>query len=133
MNAKTINFGEHITLDGYDGNFEKLNNKAAVMRFLSDLPKKLDMGVLAEPQLHWAEPNHLKDPGGWTGITLIVESHISIHTFPGRKFASADVYTCKNGMDVDLIVSFFKELFGFEDVETNFIKRGTRYPAENLI
>ncbi|MDQ5889882.1 MAG: S-adenosylmethionine decarboxylase proenzyme, partial [Patescibacteria group bacterium] len=46
---------------------------------------------------------------------------------------SADVYTCKNGMDVEPIENFFRDKFSLADIETNFIKRGTRYPVENII
>ena len=40
---KTCNFGEHLTLDGYGGNFKKLDDKALVLKCLEDLPKKLKM------------------------------------------------------------------------------------------
>ncbi|MCR4264102.1 MAG: S-adenosylmethionine decarboxylase, partial [Candidatus Roizmanbacteria bacterium] len=64
---------------------------------------------------------------------IIAESHISIHTFPKRRFVSADVYTCQNGIDKEFVVDYFKKKFQLEDVETHFIKRGTHYPAKNLI
>jgi hypothetical protein len=35
-------------------------------------------------------------------------------------------------MDTEFIVRYFKELFDFEDVEVNFVKRGTKYPQENV-
>ena len=91
------------------------------------------MTKLSVPEVYFAPGNDLKDPGGWSGFVVIEESHISIHTFPARGFVSADVYTCKNGMNTDLIEDFFKSKFDLQEIETNFIKRGTRYPAENLI
>ena len=57
---------------------------------------------------------------------------MSIHTFPARGFVSIDVYTCKNGMDTEFVSKYFKEKFDLKDIETNFIKRGTRYPDINL-
>lgn len=89
------------------------------------------MKKLSEPEIYFAEGNGGKDPGGWSGFVVIAESHISIHTFPGRQFVSADVYTCKNGMDVAFVERFFAEKFLLADIETNFIRRGTRYPAHN--
>jgi S-adenosylmethionine/arginine decarboxylase-like enzyme len=56
-----------------------------------------------------------------------------VHTFVGRKFVSADVYTCKNGMDQTFITSYFKEAFNADDIEVQFVKRGTRYPKEDLV
>jgi len=119
-------------IDGYGGSFEALNGKEVVLRVLQDLPARLGMDILAEPKVYRAEANDKKDPGGWTGVVIIAESHISIHTFPARGFVSADVYTCKNGMDLELIKQYFRECFALTDMETNFVKRGTRYPAEDL-
>ncbi len=128
----TVNFGEHLTIDGYEGDVHKLNDKELVMRCLSDLPEKLGMHKLAEPVVYFAKGNGNKDPGGWSGFVVIEESHISVHTFPGRRFVSADVYTCKNGMDRGFILDFFKSTFGLGYIEDNFIKRGTKYPSNDI-
>ena len=125
-------FGEHLTIDGYGGDESLLNNRELVLECLNELPEKLGMKKLAEPQIYLAEANATKDPGGWTGFVVIAESHISIHTFPKRGFLTADVYTCKNGMDTDFIISYFKTKFALPELETNFIKRGTKYPQANL-
>lgn len=128
----TPHFGEHLTLDGYGGAEAKLDDKQVVFDFLNKLPELLDMHKMTTPEVFHSDGNDLKDPGGWTGVVTIAESHISIHTFPKRGFASADVYTCKNGMDNEFIKNYFTEAFGFESLETNFLKRGTRYPEENI-
>ena len=132
MEQDTINFGEHLTLDGYMGDKKLLNDKDAVFNWLNNLPEELGMHKISEPQIVIAGTNGDKDPGGISGTVMIAESHISVHTFVERRFASADVYTCKNSMDTDFIVEYFKKNFGFQDVETHFIKRGTRYPAKNI-
>lgn len=126
-----MHFGEHLTIDGYGGSKEKLNDKELVLDCLNDLPEKLDMHKLSEPEIYFAKGNDIKDPGGWSGFVVIEESHISIHTFPEKGFISADVYTCKNGMNNDFILNYFKEKFDLQDVEYNFIKRGTRYGNKN--
>lgn len=126
-------FGEHVTIDGYGGDPERLNSEEAVFTALSEMCDELRMTPMMKPSVISAPDNHIKDPGGWSGFVIIAESHISIHTFPKRRFISADVYTCQNGIDVDYITEFFKKKFKLEDVETHFIKRGTRYPAKNLI
>ncbi len=128
----TMNFGEHVTIDGYGGDPALLNDKAIVLSILNELPGRMDMHKLAEPEVYFAKGNDDKDPGGWSGFVVIEESHISVHTFPARGFVSADVYTCKSGMDVAFIERYFKDIFALKDLETNFIKRGTRYPAHNV-
>ena len=127
-----MHFGEHLTIDGYGGDKGKLNDENLVKLCLQELPEKLGMKILGGPVVYLAEGNDVKDPGGWSGFVVITESHISIHTFPDRGFVSIDVYTCKNGLDIDFVLNYFKEKFDLKDIETNFIKRGTRYPAGNV-
>jgi S-adenosylmethionine decarboxylase len=133
QNIKTIQFGEHITIDGYGGDYELLNNEKIILHVLSDLPKKLGMTTLTVPMVVSARGNGKKDPGGWSGFVIIAESHVAIHTFPKRRFVSADVYTCQTNMDIKTIIAYFTETFKLSNVESNFLKRGTRYPAEDLI
>ena len=132
MYMKTENFGEHFMLDGYYGSKEKLNNKELVLNCINDLVEKLGMSKLAEPTILFAPGTLKKDPGGWSGFVVINESHISIHTFPERRFISVDAYTCKNGMDTNMIKEHIINTFELKDSETNFVKRGTKYPVENI-
>ena len=127
-----MHFGEHVTIDGYGGKQELLNDKELVFKILDELPGKMGMGKLAQPVVYFAPGNDKKDPGGFSGFVVIAESHIAIHTFPARGFVSADLYTCRNGLDVDFVVKYFKEAFQLQDIEKNFIQRGTRYPQENI-
>ena len=132
INKKTIKFGEHLTIDGYCGNYDKLNDKNLVMKVLNDLPNLLGMKKLSNPEVYFAPDNDKKDPGGWSGFVVIAESHISIHTFPRRRFLSADVYSCKNDLNIDFILDYFSKTFELKNIEKNFINRGTLYPSENI-
>jgi len=127
-----MNFGEHITIDGYGGDYDLLNSRENVESCFSELLKLLDMHALTDPIVIEAPDNQIKDPGGWSGFVVIAESHIAIHTFPKRKFVSADVYTCRNGMELEPIKEYFTQKFGLEELETNFIQRGKKYPDHNL-
>jgi S-adenosylmethionine decarboxylase len=131
-NSAPCHFGEHLTIDGYDGDPEKLNDRDLVLNCLNELPERLGMTKLSEPQVYFAPGNSGKDPGGWSGFIIVAESHISIHTFPLRRFISIDVYSCKNGMNISLIRDYFKEKFSLQEIETNFIRRGTKYPVCNI-
>jgi len=130
---ETINFGEHLTVDGYGGDHDRLNNKKLILKILTDLPTTLGMKKLSDPQVYNAPDNGAKDPGGWTGFVVISESHISVHTFPARGFISADIYTCKNGLDAEFVTNYFKKIFKLKDTEINLLKRGTKYPKYNIV
>ncbi len=125
-------FGVHLTIDGYGGAHDLLADFDYVRACLDELPTRIGMHKLAEPLLVEVGELNPKDPGGVSGFVLIAESHISIHTFPLRGFLSADVYTCQNRLDTDRICRHFKEAFELEDIETNVITRGTRYPQRDI-
>lgn len=125
-------FGVHLTLDGYGGSLERLNELGGVRAWLDALPAKLGMAKLADPVLVHVGRMSDKDPGGLTGFVLIAESHISIHTFPARGFVSADVYTCQDELDSDWLVEHFRTTFELEAVEHNLIIRGRQYPDRDI-
>ncbi|PIU78283.1 MAG: adenosylmethionine decarboxylase [Candidatus Moranbacteria bacterium CG06_land_8_20_14_3_00_43_56] len=131
--GETCTFGVHLTLDGYGGNPEKLNDPELVRKALDELPGKMGMEKMTEPVVHYAEPRNMKDSGGYSGFVMIVESHISIHTFPKKKFVSIDAYTCRDEMDKDTAVKYFKEMFDLEDTEVRFFKRGLKFPRQDLV
>jgi len=131
--SKICNFGEHLMIDGYNGDSKKLNDKKLVLKCLNELPAKVGMKKLGPPKIYQAYDNGKKDPGGWSGFVIIAESHISIHTFPAKRFVSIDVYTCKNGLGKEIIIKYFKKIFKLKTMEINFIKRGKKYPKFNFI
>lgn len=128
-----MHFGEHLTIDGYEGDPDRLDSEEAVLSCMTELCGILKMHMLSKPVIVKAPDNHIKDPGGWSGFIIIAESHISIHTFPKRRFVSADVYTCQNGLDATFVADYFKKKFKLGEVETHFIKRGLKYPDHNLV
>jgi S-adenosylmethionine decarboxylase len=125
-------FGVHLTLDGYGGSPDRLGDPDAVRAWLDELPEILGMSKLAAPMLVEVGRRSEKDAGGITGFVLIAESHISIHTFPLRRFASADVYTCQNHLDKDWLLQYFRTVFELESIEHNLIIRGTQYPLHDI-
>lgn len=125
-------FGEHLTIDGYGGDFDSLNSSRILLEILEELPRILGMHALTRPVVVEAPDNNLKDPGGFSGFVIIAESHISLHTFPKRGFISADVYTCQNGLDRERIERYLTEKFSLKETEINFVIRGTKYPNGNI-
>lgn len=50
----------------------------------------LDLHVVGAPQWH-----QFPEPGGWTGMYLLTESHLAIHTFPELGLVSINLYCCR--------------------------------------
>jgi S-adenosylmethionine decarboxylase len=125
-------FGVHLTLDGYKGDPVKLNDPKLMEKILHELPEKMGMERMTDPIVKYAEPRNIKDGGGYSGFVMIVESHISIHTFPKKRFVSIDAYTCKDEMDKDIVEKYFRDAYGLQETEVQFFKRGLKFPKEDL-
>ena len=127
-----MQFGVHYMLDGYDADPALLKDKVKLKEILDTIPAKMGMYPISVPLVVEVGSNNKKDPGGLSGFVMIAESHISFHTFPNRGFVTIDVYTCQNDLDTDKLTALFTELFGIKDHDENVVKRGVRYPAQDI-
>jgi len=66
---------------------------------------------------------HHFQPTGVSGVAVLAESHISIHTWPDTGYAALDVFMCGKA-DPDACVPVLREAFEAERVEVNEILRG---------
>ena len=113
--------------DAYDADTKLLWDKKLVRSTLSDVCKLLGVLELSKPLVYSVADGVLKVPGGVTGMIILAESHISIHTFPTKRFLSADIYSCRHGLDRKRVADFLKRRFRAIDVDVTFILRGKRY------
>lgn len=116
----------HITVDGYGGSADALADKSVISAFLDAYPEKIGMSKIAQPHITAYHAENPED-SGISGFVLIAESHISIHTFPRRRFAWVDVFSCK-GFDSDIALDFVKQTFGMEHMEVRRLDRGFEFP-----
>jgi len=56
------------------------------------------------------EVEHVFCPEGYTFLFLLSESHLSVHTFPEKKYLSFDLYTCRDYADNTTYESIFEWL-----------------------
>ncbi len=79
--------GKHCILELYDCDQSKLNDEACVRTTLTTAAKVAGATLLNLITHHF-------EPQGVTGLVLLAESHISIHTWPEHGYAAVDVFTC---------------------------------------
>ncbi|XEC94718.1 adenosylmethionine decarboxylase [Paenibacillus tarimensis] len=66
---------------------------------------------------------HQFEPVGVSGVVVISESHLSVHSFPEHRYVSLDVYTC-GGMNPHVSMSFLKDRLGAGRYECIEVIRG---------
>jgi S-adenosylmethionine decarboxylase len=66
---------------------------------------------------------HQFSPVGVTGILLLAESHISIHTWPEHRLAAVDIFTCGDSMSPEKTISILREGLGAREVQLRHIER----------
>jgi S-adenosylmethionine decarboxylase len=64
-------------------------------------------------------------PAGVTGMVLLAESHLSIHTWPELGFAALDIFMC-GAADPALALAHVTDALAPARVETTDIRRGQR-------
>jgi len=67
---------------------------------------------------------HKFNPHGISGVCLLAESHISIHTWPEKEYIAFDIFTCGRKSMPYKALEFLKEVFRPKEVQVIEIKRG---------
>ena len=115
----------HLVIDGYGGDPEKLEDAGLIHRFLDEYPPLLGMTKVAPPRVHTYHGRHPED-WGISGFVLIAESHISIHTFPDRRYANIDIFSCRE-FDASPALEDVKEALSLSEVRVWTLDRGLEY------
>ena len=105
--------GIHLLADLAGIDAARLNDPAAIDALLREAAQAAGASILHS---HF----HAFGPGmGVTGVLLLAESHISIHTWPEHGFAAADIFMCGDAQPqraLDVIAAALKP--GSRSVQT---------------
>lgn len=96
-------------------------------RYLDDLPlmeQALRRAVtVAGATLLHIHLHHFTPNGGISGVAVLAESHISVHTWPERGYAAFDIFMCGNAQP-ELALPVLKQTFLPESLNINEQLRG---------
>jgi S-adenosylmethionine decarboxylase len=67
---------------------------------------------------------HKFNPQGVSGVVVISESHLAVHTWPEFGYAAVDVFTCGDKVDPWDAVNAIADSFRSKQVTASEIKRG---------
>ena len=122
--------------DGYDYYVEKDGLRYAGTHLLIDLigASRLNDLTIVEDALRRAvaatgatlldlELHHFSPQGGISGVAILAESHMSIHTWPETAFAAVDIFLCGH-CDAYQVIPILKDIFQPDSVQVSEHKRG---------
>ncbi len=121
-------FGPHLTLDLYGCSKKKLKDVGFVSSFLDEMPGLVGMTKIMPPYT-FSYSGLKPEDWGVSGIVLIAESHISIHTFPEKGYASVDIFSCKE-FDVESATNVIVSKLEAKTYERNSFMRGRHFPKD---
>ncbi len=106
--------GRHLLIDLYGG--RNLNDPTRIEAALRDAAEEAGATVLTVSLHHFS-------PEGVTGVAILAESHMSIHTWPDAGYAAIDVFMCGE-CDPNATLPALKRHFEPRDVKTAEHLRG---------
>ena len=95
MNA----LGRHFLLELKDCNRDLLNDLDSLKKLLKDAAAECGAEVLGDSF-------HRFSPQGISGVVVIAESHLFIHTWPEHGYAAVDIFTCGNRVNPEIAAEF---------------------------
>jgi S-adenosylmethionine decarboxylase len=119
-------FGPHLILEAYGCPKTNLADLNMVSEVLDQYPAQLDMTKIMPPYV-FTYRGTVEDDWGVSGVVLIAESHISIHTFPDKGFVTLDIFSCRE-FDVEAAVAYFCGIFKPESYDKQLLMRGREFP-----
>lgn len=129
--ANVTGFGPHLMLDLGECDPARLNDLDLCFDILNRLPDEIGMTKITQPHV-FRYAGLVPEDEGITGMVIIAESHISLHTFPLKRYCFADVFSCKP-FDVERAKALFIAAFGANAAEVFVNQRGRTFPRGALL
>ncbi len=109
--------GRQILVEFYECDESSINDVMYVEQALIQATKDSNATIISHNF-------HKFSPYGVSGVVVIAESHVAIHTWPEYRYAAVDIFTCGDTIDPWMIQEKLKEMFGSVNVSSMEMKRG---------
>jgi len=109
--------GRHLLVELHECDKEALNDLGFLRKVMLDAAIECGAMVLGESF-------HRFSPQGVSGVVIIAESHLSIHTWPEYAYAAVDVFTCGTSVQPEKAAELLVEKLGSRNHSLLEIPRG---------
>ncbi len=109
--------GRHLLIEFYDCNSKTLDDVVAIEDHMRMAARKANSTIVNSTF-------HRFSPYGVSGVVVIAESHLSIHTWPEYGYAAVDLFTCGESVDPWKAFDYLKDVLKSSRESTMELKRG---------
>ncbi|MCA9424511.1 MAG: adenosylmethionine decarboxylase [Candidatus Omnitrophica bacterium] len=104
-----MSLGKHWIIECYECDRDVIDDPALIEPIMLEAANNAGATVMGS-QFHTFEPQ------GVSGVVIIAESHLTIHTWPEYRYAAVDAFTCGETIDIDRAMDVLRDRFGTEEV-----------------
>ena len=109
--------GRQILVEFYDCDRNVLDDEDLIREILLEGVRRSSATVISDTF-------HTFSPHGVSGVIVIAESHVTIHTWPEHGYAAIDIFTCGETIDPWVIQKYLEEHFKAQNISSMELKRG---------
>jgi S-adenosylmethionine decarboxylase len=109
--------GRHLLLELFDCDSDAINNLETVKGTLVEAAKRAQATIVDVVF-------HEFNPFGISGVVVIAESHLSIHTWPEYRYAAVDIFSCGDTLQPEIAARYLVKEFGAEKTSVVDVQRG---------
>ena len=118
--------GRHLLLELRDCNKAVLDDLKYLENALVSAAEEAGATVLGKSFHQFA-------PQGVSGVVLIAESHLSLHTWPEHAYAAVDIFTCGTTVKIEVAADALIRQLGSRDPSALEVKRGMFVQERKLV
>jgi S-adenosylmethionine decarboxylase len=113
----TSYLGRHVLAEFFGCNSNILNNVTLIEQILKDAARACGATIVQSCF-------HLFNPYGVSGVVIIAESHLTVHTWPEAGYAALDFFTCGDACDPMVCFDYVKSKLVASDTAYQELHRG---------
>jgi S-adenosylmethionine decarboxylase len=114
--------GRHLLAEFYDCNANVLNNVERIEDIMTEAAIKCGATVVQKGF-------HRFNPYGVSGVVIIAESHLAIHTWPELGYAAIDLFTCGDSCNPQIAYDYLIEELHAKTAFYSELNRGLVDPS----
>lgn len=114
---KIFNLGRHLLAEYYECNPNILNNVQLIEDVMTEAAVRCGATVVQKNFHHFS-------PYGVSGVVIIAESHLAIHTWPEYGYASVDLFTCGDSCHPEIAYDYLQDKLNSGSAFYSELKRG---------